>query len=136
MKECKVCHITKDISKFSKSKSMSSGFLNQCNSCRYKKKLAGNPGLRQKQREWNLKRDYGITVQEYESVFNKQGGLCAICKKKSMHRSGALFVDHDHATGKLRALLCNPCNLLLGHSKDEISILKEAIKYLNKYKTV
>lgn len=115
---------------------MKSGYLNQCNSCRYKKKLKGNPELRRKQREWNLKREYGITIQEYEEVFNRQGGLCAICRKESTHRSGALFVDHDHSNGKLRALLCNPCNLLLGYSRDDTSILKEAIKYLNKYKTV
>ena len=136
MKECIVCHTVKDLGKFSKSKTMKSGFLNQCNSCRYKKNLEGNPDLRRKQREWNLKRDYGINIEEYDLVFKQQNGLCAICKQKSTHRSGALFVDHDHASGKLRALLCNPCNLLLGHSKDDISILEEAIKYLNKYKTV
>jgi hypothetical protein len=115
---------------------MKSGFLNQCNSCRYKKKLEGNPELRRKQREWNLKREYNITIEEYDQIFNKQGGKCAICLQKSAHRSGSLFVDHDHTTGKLRALLCNQCNLLLGHSRDNVLILKEAIKYLNKYKTV
>ena len=136
MKQCTSCKITKDLNKFSKSSTMKSGRLNQCNPCRYKKKLENNPGLRAKQREWNLKRDYGITVEEYDAVHKKQNGLCAICKKESNHKSGKLFVDHNHVTGNIRGLLCNPCNLLLGHSNDDISILKEAIKYLNKYKTV
>lgn len=136
MKQCTLCKITKDIDKFSKSPTMKSGRLNQCNSCRYQIKLSNNPGLRDKQREWNLKRDYGITPEDYEIAAKKQNGVCAICKKESSHKSGRLFVDHDHITGNIRGLLCNPCNLLLGHSNDDSSILKEAIKYLNKYKTV
>jgi len=83
-----------------------------------------NPEKRKKNQ---LKRDYGITLEIYKEMFNKQNGRCAICKNEFK----TLCVDHDHLTGKIRGLLCHKCNLILGYSGDNIIILKNSIKYLN-----
>lgn len=81
----------------------------------------------------------GITLEEYNALLKKQNYKCAICGKiadacsrngKYKHRS--LFVDHDHATGNIRGLLCDNCNFILGHAKDDIHILENAIEYLKR----
>jgi hypothetical protein len=80
-------------------------------------------------RKWRLKQEYGITHDEYLAMYEQQGGRCAICGGKN--RSGNLLsVDHDHKTGKVRGLLCNACNWMLGHAKDNIQTLASAIHYL------
>jgi len=78
---------------------------------------------------WRMKRDYGITLDEYDEMFDKQSGLCLICKEPC--NSGyRLAVDHNHATGKVRGLLCGKCNRGLGNFGDSILLLEQAIKYL------
>ena len=57
---------------------------------------------------------YGITLDDYNSMFEKQKGKCAICKRHQMDVKQKLCVDHCHATGNVRALLCNRCNVQLG----------------------
>lgn len=85
----------------------------------------------------SLKRYYGITVDEYIAMHGAQGGVCAICKKyeaSSDPRTKALrrlAVDHDHATGKVRALLCSNCNVGLGRFNDDADLLREAADYLD-----
>jgi hypothetical protein len=81
-------------------------------------------------RERRFRERYGITVAEYEQMLADQGGFCAICHEPS---SKSLHVDHDHATGVVRALLCFGCNALLGHCQDDIVRLRSAIKYLERY---
>lgn len=56
--------------------------------------------------------------------------MCAIC---AITTSDVLHVDHCHTTGKIRGLLCHQCNVLLGASKDSITTLQNAIKYLGEY---
>ena len=55
---------------------------------------------------------YGITENQYETLLKSQRGLCAICGEPP--RTKRLHVDHDHATGQVRELLCTPCNTLAG----------------------
>ena len=67
-----------------------------------------------------------------------QNNKCAICNEmetwKNKHGDiRPLAIDHDHSTGKVRGLLCTSCNALLGHAKDKISVLENAIKYLKRY---
>jgi hypothetical protein len=73
---------------------------------------------------------YGISAQDYDILFEKQDGRCAICRKKTDKR---LSIDHDHNTGKVRALLCNSCNLMLGFARDNKTILRLAIDYLKRF---
>lgn len=77
-----------------------------------------------------LKREYGITMAEYEALVQKQDGLCAICRfpPREGHR---LAVDHDHETGQIRGLLCDRCNLVLGMLESSPGALQRATEYLN-----
>lgn len=74
-----------------------------------------------------LERRYGITGAEYDMMFAAQQGACAICGVTS---DRALHVDHDHTTGRVRALLCFNCNIMLGYAHEDTSILRAAIEYL------
>lgn len=83
----------------------------------------------------DLKREYGITLDDYNKMLQEQNGLCAICGERETikNKNGTLSelcVDHDHITGKIRGLLCRECNGALGKFNDNIEILKSAIKYL------
>jgi hypothetical protein len=81
-----------------------------------------------------LKQQYGMTVAEYTAMLQSQGGVCGICRclpeQTGLRR---LVVDHDHATGRVRGLICQSCNLGLGRFKDDPSILVSAIKYLGRH---
>src|SRR5437016_9281213 len=69
-----------------------------------------------------------LNEDEYETMLEAQGGVCAICKEKP--KGSRLAVDHLAGTDNVRGLLCNRCNLGLGHYKDDPDLLKAAIEYL------
>lgn len=74
-------------------------------------------------------RKYGITLNEYGQRFLRQKGQCAICQ--TVPSGGEpLAVDHDHATGAVRGLLCRSCNVGLGFFRDQTVSLARAIVYL------
>src|SRR3972149_8118813 len=78
-----------------------------------------------------LVRTYGITIDKYDHMFSEQNGLCAICGTDNPKGRGKFHVDHAHSTGKIRGLLCNNCNTLLGFCCDHKSTLQSAIDYLD-----
>jgi hypothetical protein len=82
----------------------------------------------------SLKRNYGMTVEQYHEMQIKQDFCCGICgsKESGSKRCDKLFVDHDHDTGKIRGLLCHKCNMALGVFKNK-QLLEKAISYLDKY---
>lgn len=84
--------------------------------------------------ERDLKKRFGITIEEYNEMFNKQNGICLICGKHQSEIKKRFAVDHNHETGKIRGLLCGKCNPLLGYADDNINILLSAINYLNNNK--
>lgn len=77
---------------------------------------------------------YGLTVEDYEKMFSAQNGQCAICGNASPDK--VLNVDHDHKTGKVRALLCNGCNTALGHIRENPGIAQSIIHYLMAHKNL
>lgn len=88
-------------------------------------------------RAWNLKRKYGISVDEYDKLLASQNGVCAICgtKETHTHKSGKLkelSVDHCHSRGHVRGLLCVKCNRGLGYFDDDLERINRAIDYLRK----
>lgn len=81
------------------------------------------------QREWKPRvSKYGMTVDDYEALVLAQGGVCAICNGRPGRKR--LAVDHDHATGAVRGLLCEACNLALGGFRDDPTLLLRAAEYL------
>lgn len=72
-----------------------------------------------------LRRNYGLTVEEFDTMVLAQEGRCALCDRPS-----DLVVDHDHRTGRVRALLCTRCNTGLGHFGDAPALLERAVAYL------
>lgn len=81
-------------------------------------------------RERDYLRKYGITIAQYDEMFNSQNGLCAICKLDSEKR---LCVDHNHTTGEVRELLCDNCNVGIARFHESIDSLKSAIEYLHRH---
>lgn len=72
---------------------------------------------------------YGLAAGEYAALKAAQGGTCAICQR-ARGTTKNLSVDHNHQTGEVRGLLCDPCNQMLGHMRDEPASLRRAIAYL------
>lgn len=107
------------------------------NSCQ-QKYHARRPERREKNRNLKMIADYGITAEFWDGMFIAQGKRCAICGEANparlSSRNGAWATDHDHVTKKVRGILCNNCNWLLGNAKDDTEILRRAIDYLDKHK--
>jgi hypothetical protein len=80
-----------------------------------------------------VRRQYGITLADYEKMFGEQEGKCAICGNSDEVEGRRLAIDHCHDSGKVRGLLCGKCNRGLGLFYDNKDLLKNAISYLNKY---
>jgi hypothetical protein len=79
-----------------------------------------------------LKKTYGITLDDYNTLFAKQEGKCTICNTHQSQLQKSLAVDHCHTTKQVRGLLCMTCNTALGKFKDDINLLQNAINYLKK----
>lgn len=89
--------------------------------------------LKKEKVKYKLKKKYGITILEYNSMLFKQSGVCAICGNVATG-GRRLSVDHDHASGNVRGLLCQNCNAGLGLFKENINSLGAAISYLMEYR--
>lgn len=148
-KICNLCRERKSLGRFRKFSKGKYGRTARCKSCLNiiaKRKYWENP---QKERDkksaqyyanpsairrLTLKKLYGITLEDYDALVLQQKGLCAICSKppirNNQFKGEQLVVDHNHNTGKVRALLCARCNLAIGQFKHDIGLLKKAINYL------
>ncbi len=140
MKTCTVCGQSKELSEFYNYKATKDGKMYRCKSCdnasRKKWKEINPERSYQSQRGRNLKHKYGITLDEYEHMLDKQHGCCAICEVKENNTSFGVnktlnfAVDHCHTTGRVRGLLCNQCNRSLGMFNDDIKLVIKALDYL------
>jgi hypothetical protein len=82
-----------------------------------------------RKRRHDLWKKFALIPEQYEAASERQGGVCSICKKKCQTNE-RLAVDHDHATGHYRGLLCRKCNNALGLFSDSPEILRRAADYL------
>jgi len=88
-------------------------------------------------KNYYLKKYYGITLEEYNKIFELQNNKCAICKtsKPGHKRINSFFVDHDHKTKKFRGLLCNRCNIAIGQVDENTNILSAMTDYILSHKS-
>ena len=80
-----------------------------------------------------LKRVYGMSLRDYDLMLERQRGVCAVCGEQPAR---TLCVDHCHASGRVRGLLCHPCNAALGFMRDDPVIAAAATDYLREAKRV
>jgi hypothetical protein len=85
------------------------------------------------ERDWALMHKFGITSADYDEMFWRQGGVCAICHNPPINRR--LCIDHDHVTGCVRGLLCDRCNRKVVGFIETI-VGQEALRYLAKYNSL
>lgn len=84
-----------------------------------------------------LKAKYGITVEDYQAMFDSQNGVCKLCGLEETTRISrgegirSLAVDHDHKTGKVRGLLCHQCNVVLGQYEKHKDLFPKFQEYLD-----
>ena len=119
-KYCTKCKEIKPLVEFGSSKKGRKFASTRCTEC--SRKQAKEIGIRR----------HGITLQDYDKMFAEQNGKCKICgtEKVGNKQCGRFLVDHDHKTDKIRGLLCQSCNVLLGQAKDDTEILMSAVQYL------
>lgn len=78
-------------------------------------------------------KSHGISVEQFEAMLARQGGVCAICKRpQTVKRRRRLSIDHCHKTGVIRGLLCDQCNTGIGNLREDPAVLQAAIEYLRK----
>jgi hypothetical protein len=94
-----------------------------------RKRLENDPTLT---RRYKLKQDYGLTMEQFDAMRAAQGGKCAICAEPF---SKTPHVDHCHATGKVRSLLCGGCNVGLGRFRDNPENMEAAAQYVRAHRT-
>lgn len=87
---------------------------------------------KERTRNYDLKTQYNLSIDDYTKMLEKQNFKCYGCKITVSELGKNLVIDHNHKTGKIRGLLCQHCNLLLGNAKDNIEILQNLIEYLKK----
>ena len=157
MKKCKVCGETKPLDDFYRAAGMRDGHRSDCKACnlairrakyaadprpyiervlrwqranpeRYRTKLqdyAASGKKKTSDRKSHLKRKYGLTLEAFDALLASQGGGCAICG-----RTDADNVDHDHETGRVRGILCFPCNVAIGLLHDDEERALAAVAYI------
>lgn len=122
MKRCSCCKGIKPLSDFHKNKSRKDGVTTYCGQCINEMnapRLTYGMGEHKKPKDLDnksrkLKHLYGITLKQYNDIFNHQKGCCAICKTHQSNLVRSLSVDHEHSINFIRGLLCDTCNRLLG----------------------
>jgi len=117
-KECGRCHFSQPLSNFHAA-SNKDGRTNVCKIC---------------VRDAGLRRRFGISIEDYNEMLEAQGGVCYICKGRQVGDL-TMGVDHNHLTGKVRKLLCNNCNNMIGQSLDNPERLRAGAAYLEEHNT-
>lgn len=134
-KHCRRCDTVKPREEFNAARDKVGGLVAHCRAC---KSATWNAKPAAERRKQKLRSKYDLTHEQFEEMLDSQGGGCAICGSTESGRTARgnpkpLSVDHDHITGKVRAILCSQCNSALGMMRDDPSRLRKAAAYLESF---
>jgi hypothetical protein len=134
-KTCRACKQYTAMSEYHLETGAPDGHRRRCKSCegsQQKARRTANPGrAAASTRKSKLKKSYGITPEEFDTMLEDQYGACSLCGSTSPGgRDKRFHVDHDHATGAVRSLLCSSCNVGLGHFRDNPALMRRAAAYV------
>ena len=101
----------------------------RCRPCHQEHKKT-NPNTPRNRKADKLQLRYGLTYEQWERIREAESFSCMICGITEIEIGKKLDVDHCHDSGKVRGVLCNPCNTMLGHARDNVAILYAAVAYL------
>ena len=134
-KTCTQCQETKPLTEFyhRKNRPNGTGYASECKECmkaRMSKRYHDDPT---RMADLTACRTYGLTMDELTAMREKANGICQACGKSENEQGhyGKLVIDHCHETGKVRGLICNKCNTILGLCKDNIDILQGLAQFMN-----
>lgn len=122
-KWCGRCKRNRPKSDFAKNRAKKDGLQERCTPCR--KEHHSTPERQRAVRDKHFQYNYGITLEERDKMAKAQKNKCKICNKKR-----PLVVDHCHATGRIRGLLCQNCNRGIGLLGDSLENITAARDYL------
>lgn len=95
------------------------------------RKIRETPEKKEYMRNLHLVKNYGMTAADYDRMLAEQDGHCKLCPRTTAGPNlKRLHVDHCHSTGRVRGLLCNKCNIMLGMAEDNVDRLRAAILYI------
>jgi uncharacterized metal-binding protein len=145
VKVCSKCKQSKALAEFYKKKTAKDGLNSHCMDCvdsysrnhyrNNKEKVLSRSNAWAKshpvsRKFTRLKNLYGVTREQYDKIFEVQAGCCKLCGISQTELKKTLVIDHNHKTGRIRGLLCNPCNAALGLFKENAETLKKAVEYV------
>ena len=135
---CRVCkkdkNLLEDYYLSRKDPTKKSSYSYECKECTVKRTTEYNKKNSKSVRSQYLKRNYGLTFEEFETMLSDQDNCCAVCGGKETYgRHKRFTVDHNHNTGKVRGLLCHRCNTAIGLVNEDIHTLKSMIQYLESH---
>jgi Recombination endonuclease VII len=138
-KRCGSCFKWKTRSLFGKSKNTKDGLWRYCLQCERLRtaRIKRTPQAEKKVKQRRMSK-YRLSDEEFDRLKDRQAGLCAICGRPETRDHGPakfkrLAIDHCHATGKVRGLLCQECNIGLGLFRDDCAIMEAAVAYLRRH---
>lgn len=148
MKKCSKCKIQKPLTEYWNHPRGAKGLTPSCKSCHKnaaavwraknpdkmaakleRKKLSSRAEPREVKRDRQLKHKYGISLDTWKRMLERQSGNCGICARHYQNITNVLQVDHSHLTGKVRGLLCTKCNTKLAAIESK-EFMYKALKYL------
>ena len=124
---CPDCGERKPAYEFAAKVRASDGLHTYCRPCNSARSTASAERLYGSVRNLKLRARYGLMVERVDAMIAAQDGLCAICRTKA-----PAHVDHDHATGEVRGILCFTCNVGLGNLRDDLRVIHNAALYLDR----
>lgn len=150
-KICIKCGEQKAVNEYYSHRHMTDGRLGACRVCciaarrlahanrdvesHRRKKRAYHKVYGPKQKDWRMRKLYGLSLDQYNALVKKQKGRCLICLAKEAdfpQYRPQLLVDHCHQSKKVRGLLCDYCNKGLGYFRDNVGLMENAIKYIQR----